>query len=99
MPPDVWIVTTEGSTSLTIPGTAERSPVELEPPPLADCDGAGGDPVHADPNMSNPAPRMAVHALLRPGAGSEAFPPAAAGLLVLIGFPLPSVAVYGDISV
>ena len=68
--------------------------MELEPPALADCDaGAGGDPVHADPNMSNPAPRTAVHALLRPGAVGEPVPSAAAGLLILIGFPLPSLAV------
>lgn len=53
--------------------------------------------MHADPNMSNPAPRMAVHALLRPGAGSGALPAAAAVLLILIGFPQPSVADYGDI--
>jgi hypothetical protein len=93
MPPDVSIVTTEGSTSLTILGTAERSPVELEPPALAVFDaGAEGDPVHAGPNMSKPAPRAAVQALLRPGTGSEAVPSAAIVLLVLIGFPLLSLA-------
>lgn len=99
MPPDVSIVTTEGSTSLTIRGTAERSPVEFEPPELVDCDGgAGGDPVHADPNMSNPAANALVQAVMRRGAGAGtgtgAVPSAAAVLLILIGFPLLSLAAF-----
>ncbi|MBP1235388.1 hypothetical protein JOE40_000856 [Arthrobacter sp. PvP102] len=48
--------------------------------------------MHADPNMSNPAPKAPVQALLRPGAGTGAVPSAAAVLLILIGFPLLSLA-------
>jgi hypothetical protein len=46
--------------------------------------------VHADPNMSNPAPRAAVQALLRPGIGSAAVPATAVVLLILMGFQLLS---------
>ncbi|MEW1820617.1 hypothetical protein AB0323_07455 [Arthrobacter sp. NPDC080031] len=71
--------------------------MDLDPSALADGDaGAGADPVHADANMSNAAPRTAVHAPLRPGTANGAVPPAGAVLLVLIGFPELSLAVEGN---